>query len=151
MLLAAALALSMTASTPAPVLAAIVIAPTEATDITPTIEDAPGLFNVMIEAFQNKNWPLAVGALALLLSLLIAGINAAIYKLTAVTDETRKKILPWLAAVGGCLTAFGLPLIAGVGWVAALVAGFVTSASAVLLWQLAGKRIKNALTKKADG
>lgn len=152
MFVAAAFALSLSAAIPVPTLVDVTVAQTiEPDPAAPTMEDAPGLFNTMIEAFQNKNWPLAVGALALLLSLLIAAVIAFLFKLTSVGDDLRKQLVPWLVATGGCLTAFGLALIGGVGWLSAIVAGFVTSAGGVLLWGLVGRRIKDALKKRTEG
>lgn len=114
----------------------------------PTNEDASGLVSAMVQAFEDGNFPLAFGTLALLLSLLVGAINGFLLRGTAVSDETRKKVLPWLVAAGGCLTAFGLALIAGVGWFNSIAAGLVTSAAATGLWELVIKTAINSLKKK---
>jgi len=111
-------------------------------------EDIPGMANVLVEAFQSQNWPLFVGMLSMLLAALVGLANGIIYKMTAIGDETRKKILPWLVAAGGMLTAFGSALIGGVDWFPAIVAGFMTSAGAIALWELVLKHIKNLIVKK---
>ena len=128
-----------------PTFAPALVAQTE--DATPTMEDAGGLMATMVQSFKDKNWPLAFGSLALLLALIVGAINGFLFKFTVVSDETRKAALPWLAAAGGCLSAFGLALIGGLGWLNALVAGLVTSAAAAGLWELIGKQIKKATAK----
>lgn len=114
----------------------------------PELSDTPGMFKAMVEAFQNGNIPLAVGMMALILAALVGLANAVLLKATAVPDETRKKILPWLVAAGGMLTMFGMTLIGGAGWFASIVTGLLTSAAAVGFWELVLKRVVGALSRK---
>ena len=147
-MLAAAFALTLLAAPPA-----IELAPVAQVDrvdaAAPRLAEAPGMFKTMVEAFKSGDIPLAIGTLALLLAMLVGAANAFMLKLTAIPDATRKKVLPWLVAAGGCLLAFGSALVAGVGWGSSILTGLVTSAAATGLWELVGKTVLKAINKKA--
>lgn len=110
-------------------------------DAAPTMEDAPGLLAVVIDSFRDGNVPLAVGSLAVLISLVIGVVNKILMSVDGIPDERRKTILRWSVAAAGMLTAFGLALIGGVGWLNAAIAGLVTCAAAVGFWKLVLERI----------
>jgi hypothetical protein len=110
---------------------------------TPTIEDAPGLVSNIIQAAREKNWQLMV---ALIVMLLVALANGLVLKF--VDEDWRKKLLPWFAVGTSCLVLFASTLIAGGSWWSAILAGFVTGAAAVGLWELIGKALAGALAKK---
>jgi len=108
---------------------------------TPTQADLPGLFAQMIKAFKEGNWPLAFGAMSLVLFLLIGAINGFLKQLTSVTDEMRKKVLPWMLAIAMCLDVFGLSLIGGLGWLNSIVLGWLTGGGAIAFWELIATRL----------
>jgi len=124
----------------APVAQADVAAPAE----TPTIEDAGGLVVQIIQAAKDKNWQLLV---AMIVMLIVALANFVLIKLDILTEEARKIALPWISAASGCLVVFASTLLAGGSWWTAILAGFVTGAAAVGLWELVFKHVKNALAK----
>ena len=107
------------------------------------------MFKTMVEAFKSGDIPLAIGTLALLLAMLVGAVNAFMLKMTAIPDATRKKVLPWLVAAGGCLLAFGTALLAGAGWLSSILTGLVTSAAATGLWELIGKTALKVINSKA--
>ncbi|MFH1834205.1 MAG: hypothetical protein ABH877_04200 [bacterium] len=143
MLLVAALALSMHAAPPS-LPADLVVAQAETADMTPTLDDAPGLITTMVQAVKDKNWQLVV-AMAIMLLVVLA--NALLIKLNILGDEVRKIALPWIAAGTGCLVIFASTLIAGGSWWSAALAGLVTGAAATGLWELVFRHVKKAVEK----
>jgi hypothetical protein len=119
--------------------------PPDVPPTAPDISDLVGTFQNMIEAFQSKNWPLAIGLLSMLLFIIVSAVGRYMDKLTSITDETRKKVLPWLVAAGGCLFAFSTALIGGLGWGQSFMAGFLVAGGAVLLRELVWKRLLSPL------
>jgi len=143
----AVFALTLTAVSSAPALANAIVAPTaEAGDITPTLEDAPGLVAQLIKAIQEKNWTLFAAMLALLI---VLAANTVILRFQILADETRKQALPWLAAATGMFTSFAGILLAGGGWWTAISSGLLIGTSAIGMWELIGRRVKKWLAKRA--
>jgi len=103
---------------------------------------------VAIDAFRDHNWPLAVGALAMILIGLLTALNIALRKFEVGKPETRDEILLWSAAGGGCLLLFGKTLIAGGGWGDALLQGLVTGAAAIGFYQLVFVRLLKPLIER---
>lgn len=116
----------------------------------PTIEQAPELFGNMVQSFRDGNWPVAIGSLALLLFLLVGLVNGFLSKMTDIDEAVRKTILEWSVAGGGMLSAFGLALLGGAGWLTSVVSGFLVGTAAAGFWQLVVKKILKAVSKKAS-
>lgn len=143
-----ALALALTA-TPVDIaapLAVVVVAQADpAGDITPTLEDAPGLIAQMIQAVREKNWELFAAMLALLI---VLAFNTLILRFNVLADAVRKEALPWLAAGTGMLVSFAWILLEGGGWWAAISSGLIIGTAAIGMWEMIGKRIKKWLAAR---
>lgn len=113
-------------------------------DNVPTLEETPGLVMEIVQSGRERNWQLMV---ALIVMLIVALANRLVFGFF--DPELKKKLLPWFAAGTGCLLAFATVLLTpGASWWSALLAGFVTGAAAVGLWELVGKAIAAAFAKK---
>ncbi len=150
MLLAAVFVTSLAAApSPAPALVNVIVAPTtEADDITPTLEDVPGLISVLVQSVKDKNYQLMV---AMIVLLLVLAVNTLLLKFKILSDKARKLALPWIAAGTACLMVFASTLLAGGDWGTALLTGFATGAAATGLWELVFRHVKKALAKKPAG
>lgn len=146
MLFAAIFAFSITTVPPMPALASTAVTQAPAADITPTIDDAPGIVAQLVKAIQEKNWTLFAAMLSLLI---VLAANTLILRFGILSDAVRKEVLPWLAAATGMLTSFAGILLAGGGWWTAISSGLLIGTSAIGLWELVGKRVKKWLAKRA--
>lgn len=150
-MITAAFALTLFASQPAfasvaaPELVVAVAEIPAGEDITPTIEDAPGLVSTLVQAVKDKNWQLVV---AMAIMLLVVLVNTILLRFGVLTDEMRKKALPWLSAATGCLVLTASTLLAGGSWLDAILAGLVTGSAAIGLWELVFKRLIKPLLEK---
>jgi len=106
-------------------------------------ESVPGLIGIIKDGFGTGQWALVVGAAIMILVRLA---RPFVEKL--VDNEKLKPALKWIAAILGVLAAFAGMLLAGQGWIAAVVTGLVTGPAAVGLWELVGKSISKLISKK---
>lgn len=139
-------------STPTPTIAPQVpqfvigqTAPEEEAPAAPTLQEVPGLVTDLVQAIRDKNWTLMV---ALIVMLLVLAVDTVLFKFGVLSDKARKMALPWIAAGTGCLVTFSSTLIAGGGWWAAILSGFVLGTAAGGLWSLVGKHVKKLIAKK---
>ena len=95
-------------------------------------EDPAAAVSVIVQAFKQGHWSLAIGTLVLLL---VWVVRRFLWQLIP------KHVLPWLALALAMATTVVVGLIAGVVWWQALIDGLLTSGVAVLFWSTLFKHI----------
>lgn len=107
-----------------------VAAPTE---VPETDAEVGGAVSLLIDAIQNGNWSILVGALILLLIWLVRKMGWL--------DMLPKNAIPWVSAGIGVVGYVGIALASGLPWKEALGNGFAAGIEAVGLWELLFKRL----------
>ena len=107
-----------------------------------TPEEALQAGTALYQAILSKNWPLAVGLACLILVFIL---NKAVN----LKEKVGSKALPWIAMAFAVAGTVGAALIGGVGWLNALLQGFMAGVVAIGGWELLFKHILGNKTKVA--
>jgi hypothetical protein len=117
------------------------IAETVATDVVAapvapeTTEEASATADKLVKAVQSGNWPLALGALIMLL---VFGLDK-VFKLR--TYLTNPSTLKWFAVGTGVVVQIAAGLMGSLDWGTVVLGGGTTGLVGIGLWELVGKAI----------